>query len=89
MKKFEIFTEEKNREEVEKLLAKKVDGFTLTFGLGYWISTRGETCKENSLIITLLTNEEKVVRSIAEEIKKMNNQESVLVVETKVKGEFI
>lgn len=91
MKTYLILTEDKNRQKIKDILASKLDGFTLFYGEGYWISPGAEarTYKENSLAIMILTNEGKVVKDIAREIKKVNNQESVMVISWKTEMEMI
>lgn len=91
MKTFLIMTEDRNRLEVKKLLSESFDGFTLYFGEGYWV---GKTIphrvyRENNLTIMVLTDEKEVVMSVAREIKKLNNQESVLVVSWDAESEFV
>ena len=88
MKTFIIFTEDKNRTEIEKILSSRLEGFTLLFGQGFWVGA-GITYHENSLVIMVLTKEEEVIRDIAREIKRVNQQESILVTSFKTKGEMI
>jgi len=83
MKTFLIFTEDKNREGIKTILAENFDGFTLLFGKGYWAShfplCSDTIYDENSLVIVILTMDRKRVIAVAEGIKALNNQESVMV----------
>ena len=88
MRTFFIYTEDKNRSQIEAMLSEQFDGFTLLFGQGFWRGLR-EVYRENSLIVVLLTNDARKVKGVAEEIKKLNNQESVLVASWKTEMEMI
>jgi uncharacterized membrane-anchored protein YitT (DUF2179 family) len=72
---YRIFTENKNHAEIEKIINKYYDGYTLIKGEGFW-----RLQKENSLIIEIVTEDnESKVNAIAKEIKIANNQEAVLI----------
>ena len=88
MKTFMIFTEDKNRTKIKEILASRLESFTLLFGQGFWASA-GVTYCENSLAIVVLTKEKEVIRDIAREIKRVNQQESVLVVGWGAESEFV
>jgi TusA-related sulfurtransferase len=53
-------------------------------GEGYW---QGQA--EKSLLLEVYTNNKKLIRSIAERIKEHNQQQAVLVTETKCKIELV
>lgn len=73
---YTIYTENKNRAELESLLAQYFSGFTITVGKGYW-----QGIAEPRLIITYCGTEEAyyLVGKVAEEIKRINQQESVII----------
>ena len=72
---YRIFTENKNHKEIEKIVSKYFEGFTLIKSEGYW-----RLQKENSLIIEIVTDDtDKLINDMAGEIKKANNQEAVLI----------
>ena len=72
---YRIFTENKNQEELEKLATKYFEGFTIVKGEGFW-----RLQKENSLIIEIVTEEPKArINKLAQDIKKINKQEAVLI----------
>lgn len=73
---FRIYTEDLNREVVERILSDRFDGFTITPGNGWW-----KGVKENSLTIDIDTDEEERVITVAEKIKTVNDQQGVLVTE--------
>jgi len=91
MKTFLIYTEDKNRSQIEEILASKLDGFTLLYGQGFWASPRAEQAPywENSLVIVVLTTDAEKVKDIAKEIKRVNNQESVMVTSFETEMEMI
>jgi len=73
---FRIYTEDINRDKIQKLLSKYFKGFTLFEAQGFW-----RLQKENSLVIEILgeTDILERVNQVAKEIKETNNQEAVLV----------
>jgi hypothetical protein len=71
---FRILTEDVNREAIFKILDARINGYTVTPALGVW---KGQ--HENSLAIDVVGYTGKTVKVIAEEIKAVNKQESVLV----------
>ena len=72
---YRLFAECKNEAELEKLITNYFEGFTLVKGEGFW-----RLQKENSLIIEIVTEDtEAKINGLAEDIKRLNNQESVLV----------
>lgn len=73
---FRICTENVNQDKIAKIVGKKYDAFNLIPGTGFW---KGK--KENSLTIEIIGDDIKFddVNKIALEIKKINNQDAVLV----------
>lgn len=72
---YRIFTENKNQNQIEQIINKYFEGFTIVKGDGFWRAQ-----KENSLIIEIVTEEPKdKINSIAKEIKVVNGQDAVLV----------
>lgn len=72
---YRIITEDKNSNEIEKIVNKFYPGFTLIKGKGYW-----RLQKEKTLIIEIITDSEDTkINRIAKEIKKANSQEAVLI----------
>ena len=74
---YRIYTEDVNRDEVEQLISSKLDSFTLLTGIGYY---KGE--KEQCLIVEIISDNPIIslkVKRLAEQIKKLNKQHSVLV----------
>ena len=66
---YRIFTENKNHKEIEKIVSKYFEGFTLIKSEGYW-----RLQKENSLIIEIVTDDtDKLINDLAGEIKETNN----------------
>lgn len=73
---FRIYTEDIRRENIEEILNSYFTGFTLYPARGCWKGS----C-EDSLIAEIANVPERAVLDAAEEIKRLNKQESVLVVE--------
>ena len=73
---FRIYTEDTNKDKIERILSNHFDGFTIYKAEGFW-----RLQKEKTLIIEILGESEIVtkINSVAREIKSANNQESVLV----------
>lgn len=72
---YRIFTENKNQEEIEKLCSKYFEGYTVIKADGFW-----RLQKENSLIIEIVAEEiDAKISALAGDIKKNNNQETVLI----------
>lgn len=73
--KFRLYTEDLNRDLVEKLIAKSFKGFTVIEAMGYWNGIR-----ENTLIIEIIATKQDLhlIEHICEKIKQLNKQEAVL-----------
>jgi len=79
---YRIYTENKNKEEVAKIVSFFFEGFTMYEGVGYW---KGK--EEPSLIIEILVEADSNtnvyvakahVNEVARAIKQRNNQQAVL-----------
>lgn len=75
MKLYKIFTENKDRHELEKRIYQYFDSFTILTGMG---QCHGHS--EHSIVIEIVTNKESEVYDLAWDIRKLLNQEAVLVV---------
>ena len=76
MYRYEILTEDKNRDFIEKTVNKYFSGYTLRKQIGYWQGT-----PEKSLSIIILAEnkiEQEVISIVCNEIKVYNNQDSVI-----------
>lgn len=83
---FRIYTENKNLKEIEKILSKHFEGFTIYKAAGFW-----RLQKEKVLVIEIL-GQSKIIKEInaaAKEIKKQNSQEAVLVQKVKNNNWFV
>ena len=74
MKLHRLFTEDKNHEEILKMVDRYFDGFTVYNATGYWKGT-----PETSCVIETITDKTDLFYKLANDIKKHNEQESVLV----------
>ncbi len=88
MVKFRIYTEDKNRREIEVITTKYFSGFTLIPTVGFYKGAR-----EQSFIIEILAecNSQifKDIENLCKEIKWYNKQESVLLTKESIDSEFI
>jgi hypothetical protein len=71
---YRIYTEEKNKPEILKLAARKLESFTVQPTLGYY---RGKS--EKSIVIEVVGASAKAIKQLAARIGRMSNQKSVLV----------
>jgi hypothetical protein len=77
MATYRIYTEDKNREEVEKIVSSSFDGFTIYETTGYY-----KNVKEKSIVIEIIDRSlvaDSRVKNIAARIKTLNSQEVMLV----------
>lgn len=75
MYKYRLYTEDKDREYIRYRVGEDFESYTVYYGIGVWNET-----EEASLTLEIITPEDiKVIKSIAEDIKKHNNQQTVLV----------
>ena len=71
---YRIHTEDVNRQKIYSLAGFRFDGFTATYGTGFY---KGES--EHTLVLEIITSDPASVYLLAEEIRLANGQESVLV----------
>lgn len=84
MKLFKIYTEDKNREQIEEILSIGFDGFTVIRAKGFY-----EGASENALVIEIYTDNAELVRALASTIRRRNKQDSVLVAAFDVDAELV
>jgi hypothetical protein len=73
---YRIMTENVNGESIKAMVGKQFDGFTMFSAKGVW-----KGIEESSLIVEVVSELPiiKKVKALARRIKKLNNQEAVLV----------
>ncbi len=72
---YRIFTEDRNRRAVRRIVSAEFDGFTIIPSQGSW---KGRL--EKSLVIEIIGNRiMSKIKKLAQKIKKANEQESVLI----------
>lgn len=74
---YRIHTEDVNRNQIENIVSKYFEGYTVISATGFWKLER-----EQTLIIEIIGESIKCyskIEAIAREIKEVNSQESVLV----------
>jgi len=83
-----IYTEDKNSEGITDLCNKYLTGYTMYRGMGVWKGTR-----EPALIVELIDQDElrgsNLMMKLARDIKKMNEQEAVLILKSQSSEEFV
>ncbi len=84
--KYEIITENTGINTAVNQVKKHLFGFSVTKHFGFWSGKL-----ENSITITYIGSkrDRHLIRRIAENIRSFDEQDSVLVVTTKVKMEFM
>lgn len=83
---YKLYTEDKNVNKTKALIARFFNGFTLVNAIGYYKKTR-----EKALIIEIISNTEidKKIKSLANKIKALNKQKSILLIKSKENCIFI
>jgi len=90
MKLYRLYTEDKNREEIEQAANVLFHAYTLSTAIGVWRGT-----KENSLCLEVFAQANELqtawykMKVLAAQIKTLNEQECVLLVELDARGEFV
>jgi hypothetical protein len=79
-----IYTEKKNTRAIVKLLSDHFESFTIHPTLGYY---RGG--KEESIAVEIVGARSSQVRNLAEQIRKMNGQRSILTISFRASAESI
>lgn len=84
MIRYRLYTERKYN--IERIVSKVFDGFTLIDTVGYWQSK-----KEKSIIIEIIgeVRDYKLIKFLACKIKHINNQQSVYVTQEKVDAKLL
>ena len=83
---YRIYTERKNVTGIKEILDDQFDGYTLISAAGVW---EGET--ESSLIIEIVGEENRNydIRTVAESIAVLNQQDAVLITTANITGELV
>ena len=84
---YRIFTENKNRPGIESIVNEYALGYTIMTGVGYWQGQR-----EKSLIIEVdgaTANTINSIRHIAQRIKDLNGQQSVMIQQLDTSTSFV
>jgi hypothetical protein len=71
---YRIYTEEKNKKAIVNLIGTQCDSFTLQPTLGYY---QGKA--EKSIVIEIVGSTAVKIKRLADRIRKMNGQQSVLI----------
>lgn len=89
MKRYRIYTEEKNREEIEEIIACYYEGYTIFDSKGYWRG-KDRVYSEKAICIEIITDGDsaKILR-LCSLIKEYNQQEAVLLTGESVESELI
>jgi len=83
-----IYTEDIKREKLLKLVSRYFQGFTMYKTTGYWKGLSEKSlCFE--IIPDSLFNYHEQVKRLCKDIKIMNSQESVMVIEVKAESQEV
>jgi len=88
-KKQEISTEKAYNIIFKTLLNNGIEGATLTEAKGFYTHNNGEIVIENSIKIEMLFIEKSTASAIAKELRKILNQESVVLEVAELESELI
>lgn len=77
MFKFEIMTEDLNRELIEKIIGEHFKGFSITEQVGYYDGKREDSI---NIVIMAPAKDKFLIEDLAGKIRDLNSQDSVLVV---------
>lgn len=80
---YRIYTEEKNKKAIVRLVAEHFESFTLQPTLGYY-----RRKPEKSIVIEIVGAKAGQIRRLAETIRKMNGQKSVLILKFSADSEI-
>jgi hypothetical protein len=80
---YRIYTEEKNKKTIVNLIGRQCDSFTLQPTLGYY---QGKA--EKSIVIEIVGSTAVKIKRLADRIRKMNGQQSVLILRIDCKSEI-
>ena len=73
-----IYTEAKNEREIVRLASARFESFTVQPTSGYY---RGK--RERSIVLEIVGTRPHLVRDLAQRIRRMNGQKSVLILKTR------
>jgi len=73
-----IYTEAKNEREIVRLASSRFESFTLQPTSGYYQGKR-----ERSIVLEIIGASSRLVEDLAQLIRRMNGQKSVLILETR------
>lgn len=79
-----LYTEQKNKRFITRLLSEHFESFTLQPVTGYH---KGNS--EKSIVVEIVGASPSAIRKVAERIKKMNGQQSILTITFRAQSEVI
>jgi hypothetical protein len=79
---YRIYTEEKNKKAIVRLVSEHFESFTLQPTLGYY---RGKP--EKSIVIEIVGAKPAEINRLADRIRKMNGQQSILILRLNTNSE--
>jgi hypothetical protein len=79
---YRIYTEEKNKKTIVRVVAEKFESFTLQPTLGYY---RGRS--EKSIVVEIVGAKAPEIKRLADRIRKINGQQSVLILRLDARSE--
>ncbi len=79
-----LYTEQKNMKIITKLLSEQFESFTLQPVTGYYRKR-----SEKAIVVEIVGATPSAMRKVAERIKKMNGQKSILTIRFQGKSQLI
>lgn len=79
-----IYTEKKNSRSIAKLVSAQFESFTIHPTVGYYRGNR-----EDSIAIEIVAASPSAIRKLAQRIKEMNGQKSILTISFRAQVESI
>jgi hypothetical protein len=79
-----LYTEQKNKRVITRLLSEHFESFTLQPATGYY---KGNS--EKTIVVEIVGGRRSAIRHVAERIKKMNGQKSILTIRFRGQSEVI
>jgi hypothetical protein len=92
MNKYKLYFATHNKRQLNKILTLSADifnGYTLTDSVGGWKDNNGKLIKENSYILTIITDKAKEVQRLPDYINWIAKQDCTILEQQQTQIKFI
>jgi uncharacterized protein (DUF2344 family) len=92
MNKYKLYFATHNKKQLNKILTLSADifnGYTLTNSTGGWRDSNGKLIKENSYILTIITDKAKEVQQLPKYINWIAKQDATILEQQQAQITFI